>query len=102
MKVSSTRKATGIVVTALAILTLAVGSAFAGTEGSRGYNKDSGNKYGNENKKATWSCPDDYWRTDPDYYDAWAYDLNGNDEICVGYANEQYNFIDDTFGQQAN
>jgi hypothetical protein len=97
MKVTGARKATGMALTAFAILALAASSAFAGTDNSRGYNKDSGYKLGNDNKKTTYTCPDGYWLDYAgNWTDGWAYDLNQDSEICVGYADGHYNFMDDT------
>jgi hypothetical protein len=98
---STTRsKVTTIAVASLMALALAGGSAFAGTNHSSGWNKESGNKNGNDNKKYTYTCPSDEWWLDYSngyWYDA--YDLNQNSYVCITYANDEYNYADDTAKQ---
>jgi hypothetical protein len=92
MKGSSARRATGMALTAIAILALATSSVFAG----RSDTKDNGNKYGNENKKVTWNCPDDYWGT---YGVSNPADLNQNGFYCYKWTGDSYTYIDDISGQ---
>ena len=87
MKFSSGRKATGIGLTALAILALATSSVFAG----RGVGGDNGNKYGNDNKKDTLICPDGYNL----YQTSNAADLNGNGWVCRKWTDDSFTYIDD-------
>ena len=94
MKVSSARKATGMALTAVAILALATSSAFAG----RSDTKDNGNKYGTENKKVTYNCPDDYNLV---YGTSNPADLNGNGAYCRKWVGDSYTYIDDISGQPA-
>jgi len=86
MKITSARKGTGMLVTAVAILALAVGSAFAG-QGS--YN---GNKYGTENKPATYLCADGYTLVQGDY----GADINGNYYVCRKWTPSGYTYVDDS------
>jgi hypothetical protein len=85
MKLSSARKATGMVVTAVAILALAVGSTFAGTSFSNGANKldNSGNNYKNGTyHKNDGSCPT-YYESTQSFP---SYDLNQDTWECILYA----------------
>ena len=86
MKVTGARKATAMAMTAIAILALAASSAFAG-QGS--YN---GNKYGTENKPATWLCADGYSWTYGDY----GADINGNYVVCQKWTPSGYTYVDDS------
>jgi hypothetical protein len=95
MRVTSARKAAGMALTAVAILALATSTAFAG----KGVGGDNGNKYGNDNKKATEVCTDDYYVV----YQQWGdpADLNDNGAICEKYSGLEggYSRIDDISGK---
>ena len=88
MQINSARKATGMALTALAILALATSSAFAG----RSDTKDNGNKYGTDNKKETWICPDGYSGV---YGSSNPADLNQNGFYCRKWTDDSYTYIDD-------
>jgi hypothetical protein len=87
MKVSSARKATGMALTAVAILALATSSAFAG----RGVGGDNGNKWGNDNKKDTYICPDGYSL----FQTSNAADLNQDGYVCGKWTDDSYTYVDD-------
>ncbi|HYN70227.1 MAG TPA: hypothetical protein VEX41_08455 [Candidatus Eisenbacteria bacterium] len=87
MKVTAARKATGMVVTAVAIVALAAGSAFAG-QGSY-----HGNKYGAiENKPETELCADAYYPVGGDH----GADINGNGVVCQKWTPSGYKWVDDS------
>ena len=98
MKVSSTRKATGMALTAVAILALAAGSAFAGTGHSNGDNRlnNSGtnNKNGTSNKDDFLWCGTDFTRVDADA--SLGYDVNGDGYICQKTTESGYDYTDNT------
>jgi len=97
MKVSSARKATGMVLTAVAILAVATASTFAGTSNSNGDNRL--NNTGTNNKTGIWHKTDGYCGTDFWLVDAsWAagYDVNQDGQIYQTWANGEYNYTDNT------
>lgn len=93
MEVSSARKATGMVVTAVAILALAVGSAFAGTDFSSGGGATHGNKTGNGNKTPG-ACGTDFTLVDAGV--ALAYDLNQDGLICQKDTGSGFDYTDNS------
>jgi hypothetical protein len=94
MKVTGARKATGMAVTAFAILALAVGSTFAGTSHSNGGGADTGNKYGTDNKKDR-GCGSG-WDLVSEDGSTWVYDLNGDGYVCRTWTSSGYDYTDNS------
>jgi len=98
MKVSSARKATGMAATAVAILALAAGTTFAGTEHSNGDNRlnntGTNNKNGTVNRTDYLYCSTDYNRVDSDW--SAGYDVNNDGYICQKWTGTEYVYTDNT------
>ena len=85
----------GIVGTALLMSVLVVGTAFAGKTNGNGGGADNGNKNGTWRMNETNTCQDKYSYEWAGYYDAWAYDLNGNGYVCVKSVDSDWFAVDD-------
>lgn len=98
MQGSSARKATGMVLTAIAIVALAAGSAFAGTDHSSGDNRlnntGTNNKNGTVNKGDNLWCGTDFTRVDADWSSG--YDVNKDGWICQKLTESGYDYTDNT------
>jgi hypothetical protein len=90
MQVTAARKAIGITLGAIMVLSLATSSAFAG----KGQGAFNGNKSGTWHKDETYLCADGYGLVYDSYSGA---DLNENDYVCEKYAGNEggYTQVDD-------